>query len=577
MCSFHDDCMLEGCLITSEQTYNGFFHENQFHGKGVLMHADGSIFEGTFNKGGFNHGTLTTENWTYVGSFGPGNLRDGSGRLSSKNGDVYEGDFKDDMKHGIGVETRANGFVHHGNWENDLPHGHGTLRTEHVELTGYWKGGQTSDGPGWTIMYPKAGVIYEGEAKGGKPHGKGKLSIASGSSVLKYNGDFCLGLRHGEGVLTVQSHVIYEGAWIGDEPADKNHLAGNNQILSSQPKGDKTSRCEEPQDEPELESNHCKLSLKTSSDVSAKTIIYDNGDSFRGQVDEDLNRHGFGVYTVKATGKVYSGEWQCSKLQGMGTVTFPHIGATYNGVFVDGKMEGNGSMKFPDGSEYKGMFRSGMVHGCGKLRDRINRLIYNGQFLEGQKHGQGKETHPDGTLYEGEFAENTRHGQGKVYRLAQGPKKKRIPIYQGEFHRGVRNGKGERFDCTFPCRGSYFGEFKDGRQEGHGVFTTKAGLSYEGEWNNGAPLDGDWVITEPNGVMYYGSAVCSALADGLPVPEGFGSQKSKHGDFYTGSWVNGKRHGTGMCVFGTGEQWDGRWRNGVFVKFGRSSPYENSP
>jgi hypothetical protein len=239
-------------------------------------------------------------------------------------------------------------------------------------------------------------------------------------------------------------------------------------------------------------------------------------------------------------------------------------------------MEGKGCLKFPDGSEYKGMFRSGAMHGCGKLRDSVNSSVYTGQFVEGQKHGQGKENLPDGTFYEGAFANNKRHGQGRLYRWTQGPKRKKILIYQGEFDEGVRNGKGERFDCTFPCKGKYFGEFTDGRQEGHGVFTTEEGFSYEGEWIDGISLDGDWVITEPGGVVYYGSAVCSPLANGLPVPEGFGSQKTKQGDLYTGSWVNGKRHGTGMCVFGTGEQWDGRWRNGVFVKFGRSSPYQNS-
>jgi len=42
----------------------------------------------------------------------------GQGKYSYANGDVYRGEFLNDLPHGHGVYVLANGNVYSGNWEN---------------------------------------------------------------------------------------------------------------------------------------------------------------------------------------------------------------------------------------------------------------------------------------------------------------------------------------------------------------------------------------------------------------------------------------------------------------------------
>ena len=45
--------------------------------------------------------------------------------IKYKDGGEYTGDFKDDMRDGIGVMKYADGNVYEGSWSKDLRHGHG--------------------------------------------------------------------------------------------------------------------------------------------------------------------------------------------------------------------------------------------------------------------------------------------------------------------------------------------------------------------------------------------------------------------------------------------------------------------
>ena len=48
-----------------------------------------------------------------------------SGIETFDNGDIYEGDFKDGLKHGKGTLKTRNNRSYEGDWENDKPHGFG--------------------------------------------------------------------------------------------------------------------------------------------------------------------------------------------------------------------------------------------------------------------------------------------------------------------------------------------------------------------------------------------------------------------------------------------------------------------
>ena len=90
-------------------------------------------------------------------------------------GDVYEGEWKDNLKHGQGTYTWSNGIKYVGEWKNDLRNGQGT---------------QT---------FPR-GDKYVGEFKDGRWHGRGTYTFDDGSSrdgyFMKDKGDLEAAKNH---------------------------------------------------------------------------------------------------------------------------------------------------------------------------------------------------------------------------------------------------------------------------------------------------------------------------------------------------------------------------------------------
>ena len=77
---------------------------------------------------------------TYKGSFSNGQI-EGTGRFDYQNGAIYEGDWRDNRKHGIGKWIDTDRLsLYDGEWENDQKHGRGAF-IEGSSLTneGVWK------------------------------------------------------------------------------------------------------------------------------------------------------------------------------------------------------------------------------------------------------------------------------------------------------------------------------------------------------------------------------------------------------------------------------------------------------
>lgn len=63
----------------------------------------------------------------YKGEFSCGNLQ-GSGCLQYLDGSFYDGDWKENKKHGIGKFIEKNGeTIFNGMWQKDQKHGRGTF------------------------------------------------------------------------------------------------------------------------------------------------------------------------------------------------------------------------------------------------------------------------------------------------------------------------------------------------------------------------------------------------------------------------------------------------------------------
>ena len=77
------------------------------HGKGTMFGLRGDLFEGEW-KNDMMHGQGThagADGSVYVGSYAD-HMRQGFGRLSYSNGDLYEGEWHQDNKHGSGTLYR---------------------------------------------------------------------------------------------------------------------------------------------------------------------------------------------------------------------------------------------------------------------------------------------------------------------------------------------------------------------------------------------------------------------------------------------------------------------------------------
>ncbi|EEQ98329.1 conserved hypothetical protein [Perkinsus marinus ATCC 50983] len=152
----------------------------EFTGCGRAVYANGEVYDGDFDEG-VRHGKGTY--WyrngdVYTGQFQE-NEKHGMGRLvytggTSAQGSTYHGQFKEGEKHGQGTYKYNNGDVYSGDWAKGRKHGRGTYVYEDgSSLEGKWKEGSLMAGT-WTLP---SGVRFLGDFKENKPFGEGKWEM----------------------------------------------------------------------------------------------------------------------------------------------------------------------------------------------------------------------------------------------------------------------------------------------------------------------------------------------------------------------------------------------------------------
>jgi hypothetical protein len=146
-------------------------------------------------------------------------------------GAVYEGWYSDGLRYGHGVMTDENGgFVYDGEWMLGHMTGRGKMRTTHglhgpAKYDGTFVDGRLH-GHGrveFAAGTEGVAVVYEGEWRGGKRHGRGTCRRHQRDV---YEGEWRADLRHGYGVLlTPDDRIIYAGTWNDGAMASWNLLA----------------------------------------------------------------------------------------------------------------------------------------------------------------------------------------------------------------------------------------------------------------------------------------------------------------------------------------------------------------
>lgn len=177
--------------------YIGKIEKNELHGRGYyVMYNDSKVI------------------MEYMGEF-KNNLREGIGECKLENGNIYLGSFKDDLMNGIGKMIYSNGDEYIGEWKDGKKHGLGMFTwSDSVKYNGEFKEGKM-DGEG-QCFDNNGNLIYEGQWKNNLIHGFGTYIWSEGK---KYEGEFMHGKKHGQGIFYLNGELIYEGTWKFDKPS----------------------------------------------------------------------------------------------------------------------------------------------------------------------------------------------------------------------------------------------------------------------------------------------------------------------------------------------------------------------
>lgn len=186
-----------------------------------------------------------------------------------KNGNKYEGEFKNGMRHGKGVMHYYYGNKYYGEWKLDKKEGKGIY---------YWKDGRR----------------YSGDFADDKINGKGTFDYKNGD---RYIGEVNNGNRHGEGIYYYTNGDKYIGNWKND----KQHGIGVHYFI----------------DGTEVKGSFCNGDINGKGQIHIPNELVYNGDIKHYKAD------GFGeaVYT---NGDKYIGEWKSNQRHGNGTLYTPN-------------------------------------------------------------------------------------------------------------------------------------------------------------------------------------------------------------------------------------------------------------
>ena len=254
-------------------------------------------------------------------------------------------------------------------------------------------------------------------------------------------------------------------------------------------------------------------------------IYYKNGDQFEGSFDNDGQKHGNGT-------------------------CYPSSAFDVRDWFADTVVQSARALFY--GEEASVVVR----------RSRVTKYV--GEWSHGQMRGVGRFWFRNGDSYVGQVCAGARLcGVGRM-NFANGD------IYYGEWSDldGQRTGNGT---ILWHSGDRYDGSFRNGKKHGHGVLVKTSGERQVGEWINDCKagvglfaIDGFCTGDE----LKYDGPVRTDTGS-IRVKHGRGVLVYKSGDKYEGDFVDGMKHGAGVCQIAEGQRhMTARLRNTVrAIKF----------
>ncbi|KAI2509442.1 translation initiation factor IF-2 [Fragilaria crotonensis] len=206
------------CLYNNGTLYEGEWKRNREHGVGTLMTADRRriVYTGEWERGRMHgqgiyyfrpnesgmfpatsHATSTASTVVprYEGEFKE-NCRHGNGKYFLPDGSTYEGEWRENLMSGRGAFVWPDGSAYIGQWKDGKRHGQGLLQAaDNFTYDGMWVK-NAMEGRG-TAQYP-GGQRYEGLWANGRREGRGTIQFVNGAV---YEGRFRDDAIEGQGTM----------------------------------------------------------------------------------------------------------------------------------------------------------------------------------------------------------------------------------------------------------------------------------------------------------------------------------------------------------------------------------------
>ena len=307
------------------------------------------------------------------------NCLTGKGVYKFSNGDIYDGDWKNDIRDGQGTQIYVNGDIYTGKWKDDMKNGQGTFTYINGDIyTGFFLDDKKY-GRG-TFTYSN-GDIYTGEFLDDKKYGRGTFTYSNGDI---FTGEFLDNKKNGQGIFTFANEKKVMGIWkdhkLYAECSKGNCINGQGSLayvngdihigtfVDSKKSGVGTFTSKEKKEVGQWIDNklyngfiyhntNWRLDREIRNGDTFRYKVkdkYDNGDYYEGWA-RNRQRDGQGTYTW-SSGSTYTGDWENGKRTGQGTNKYSD-GDEYIGEFKNGKRHGQGTYTFANGDSYSGEFR----------------------------------------------------------------------------------------------------------------------------------------------------------------------------------------------------------------------------
>ena len=209
-----DGTLLKNAKWRTSSTYNGSWKDNQKHGFGVQMYANGDKYEGMW-RANKRHGSGTL--WIqsdrngilrklYTGDWANDQM-DGKGTMYFENGDKYEGMWRGNQRFGRGKLIYNDGDVYVGQWNGNLRCGYGCLfKASGDQFEGMWLD-DLREGKG-SYIFKETGKMLLGEWVNDHPK---CVVYADVSQLEELRNDIEMALRRGtpEGRYPVCVDCVY--------------------------------------------------------------------------------------------------------------------------------------------------------------------------------------------------------------------------------------------------------------------------------------------------------------------------------------------------------------------------------